>query len=164
MKKTIIITLIFATWFIFIPSALAIDKVENVKIRFVNDARNNCGETLKKEPFLAGCYSYKDKKIFITKFKEYKGEKAWLNEWYMQGALYHEMGHHLFKENFPKNLFSDAEEMATKFGAYVALMKEPWIYYKQAELILSQDQWVYFNGKLSKEEYNKLISIKIINK
>lgn len=62
-----------------------------------------------------GCYLYDTKTIYINKYT-YRPKDF---------VLYHEFGHHLFKLNYDRQMFGNAEVMADQFGLFIYNRKYP---------------------------------------
>ena len=156
MKKYIIFLVL--AYVLFLPrTSWAIDKVTQAHVYFLDSMKNVCGQTYIKNPNVRGCYSYKTKNLYVKNEKFFTGAEMYKNSDYMEFTLYHEFGHHLFKLDFPRNLFENEEYMADGFGIYIMLKKHPIEYAPNANQLLSYDQYDYFKKNFLNTSLGQII-------
>lgn len=105
------------------------------------------------------CYSESNNTIYIS--KEITSAPR-------DFALYHEIGHSLYKKNFPTNLFKtdvwgnpDYEVLANDFGWWIYAKKHPKEKWLEKVALLERDQYAYFASTCQKKCVEKILSLKI---
>jgi hypothetical protein len=104
------------------------------------------------------CYSEKNNTIYIS--KEIKSAPR-------DFILYHEIGHSLFKKNFPQDLFkpdmwgnANYEVLTNDFGWWIYGKKHP-KELKFTNKVVSQDKRNYFSSTCQKKCIDSILKLKI---